>query len=150
MTFLSVKLVPETEYTGLTSQEIVHQVLLKVALFIGKYDSTCVRRSYGVLITKDGKIIGKGYNGDYDCCHRNCIREGTCLRDLENIGDDEFYCPCLREELGLDVDAEHLDGSILYIAAYDKRKDCLVSLPLDPECVKHLDEMGVDAAIEAK
>ena len=81
--------------------------------------STCIRRSYGVVIVKDDEVISTGYNGaargEPNCCDsRNCVREKL------NIPSGENYelCVAIHAEDNAITSAGRAkcQGATLYIA----------------------------------
>ena len=134
-------------YSFMEPEDVEAQVWLSVARYVAN-ESTCIRRAYGVVVVNNGELIAKGHNGNYDDCHRDCIGEGTCPRDLNNIGDDEIFNPCLREELGIGVTADQLKGAVIYIVAYDKRTSSIVAMPIDKDCIEHMESLGVEEIVQ--
>ena len=130
----------EMEY-AYTSRD--DQVFLHLSRLVG-YESTCIRRHYGILIVKDGICIGTGFNGNYDEKHRDCIKCGSCLRDENNIPNDAVYEPCLREELGISVESEKLYGSTLYITIYEVAEGKYINMPIAAECILRMDALNVE------
>lgn len=125
-----------------SSPEQVDMIWLTGALAMSTH-STCMRRMYGILIVKDGVLIGKGYNGDYDGCHRECTLEGSCLRDIHCVGDTAKFDPCLREELGIDLNDKNIEGSTFYVICYDRYRGKFMDLQVFDESIKELSNAGV-------
>ena len=132
-----------------SSPENIDMLWLTGALAMSMH-STCVRRMYGIIIVKNGKVIGKGYNGNYDGCHRECTIEGSCLRDLNCVGDDAKFDPCLREELGINLTDKELEGSTFYIVCFDRHRGKYMDIGLSQECIIELNDCGVKRLIIGK
>jgi deoxycytidylate deaminase len=98
---------------------------------------------------KNNEIISFGYNGNYDNKHRDCIAAGTCLRDENRIADNEIFEPCLREELGLELSDEDLNGVDVYISCYDKIQQKFMQTDIDEACLQCLSTAGVHRVIFA-
>ena len=100
-------------------------------------------------MVKDGAVVSFGYNGNYDNKHRDCIAAGTCLRDIHCIADDEYFSPCLREELGLEISDEDLEGVDVYVSCYDRIQRKYIQTEIDEGCLKSLSTAGVSRIIFA-
>ncbi len=84
--------------------------------------SACKRRKVGVVLVKDGKIVGQGYNnvtgGVKDC------RELGCLRDMLKIpsGERREVCRAIcAEQLAISEAARNgveLDGAVAYVTTH--------------------------------
>lgn len=109
--------------------------------------STCLRRRYGIAIARDNVLVGHGFNGNYDGCHRDCVVEGTCLRDDNNIDDNELFDPCLREEFSIVEDDEMFKGTTFYITSYNKRHKEFIPISISTEWIFKLSRMGVDRIV---
>jgi dCMP deaminase len=112
--------------------------------------STCVRRMYGILVVKDDVIIGTGYNGNYDGCHRQCTIEGSCLRDLNCVDDNAKFDPCLREELGLNLTSEDLNGTTFYVVCHDRLQGKLLEVGMSRTAINELNDIGVKRFVVGK
>ena len=85
--------------------------------------STCIRRAYGCVITKDDSIISTGYNGS---CRgmKNCSDIGICKREELNIPSGERYelCVSVHSEQNAIISAKtDLKGSTLYLVGIDAK-----------------------------
>jgi len=85
--------------------------------------STCIRRKYGAVIVKDGRIVSTGYNGsarDED----NCCDTGKCARKELNVPAGERYelCVAVHAEMNaiINCSPENLKGSTIYIAGFNE------------------------------
>ena len=81
--------------------------------------STCIRRRYGAVITKDNVIISTGYNGAAKGVP-NCIDTGKCIRKELNIPSGTQYelCVAVHAEANAIIMAnpEKLSGATIYLA----------------------------------
>lgn len=84
--------------------------------------STCLRRRYGAVIVKGGKVISTGYNtvpiGD-----ETCVKIGKCNRDILNVPKGQRYelCKSVHAEQYAMISAGKKDmiGSVIYIYGTD-------------------------------
>lgn len=97
------------------------EYFLKIALDVSRR-STCLRRSYGAVITKDNIIISTGYNGA-PRGETHCTDSLICVREELNIPKGERYelCVAVHAECNaiINADPEKLHGSTIYIAGYE-------------------------------
>jgi len=90
--------------------------------------STCIRRAYGCVITKDDSIISTGYNGS---CRgmKNCSDIGICKREELNIPSGERYelCVAVHSEQNAIISAKtSLKGSTLYLVGVNAKTNELL------------------------
>lgn len=69
---------------------------LNIAAEVAKR-STCLRRQYGAVITKDDIVLATGYNGA-PRGEPNCCDVGSCWREEHNIPHGEQYEKCVVGE----------------------------------------------------
>jgi dCMP deaminase len=110
--------------------------------------STCLRRRYGAVIVKDGKIISTGYNGAPKG-EPNCCDLGECERQRLNIPSGQNYekCVAVHAEMNavIQADAEKLKNANIYISGFNADgtlacgKPCLL-------CRRILKNAGVNMA----
>jgi deoxycytidylate deaminase len=81
----------------------------------------CLKSKCGVVIVKDGKIIGRGYNAP----PLDDITARTCLEDVSNVGKEKYdkTC-CLHAEWRAIMDAlahhsDKVEGADLYFVRVD-------------------------------
>ncbi len=80
--------------------------------------STCIRRTFGVVIVKNDEIIATGYNGA-PRGRKNCIDLGYCMREKLNVPRGERYelCRSVHGEQNAIISAARKDmiGATLYM-----------------------------------
>ena len=87
---------------------------------------TCLRRNYGAVIVKDGRIISTGYNGA-PVKRSNCCDLGYCTRQKMNIPRGQRYelCRSVHAEANAIIQGTYSEmvGSTLYLYGWDVEKD---------------------------
>lgn len=80
--------------------------------------STCLRRQYGAVIVKNGKIVSTGYNGSASGSP-NCCDTGECVREINHIPHGERYelCAAVHAEANAIINGnrDDMDDSTLYL-----------------------------------
>jgi len=86
--------------------------------------ATCLRRKYGVVITKDNIIVSTGYNGA-PVGMKDCLEVGKCTRKELQIPHGERYelCHSVHAEANAIIRAsvDELRGSTMYISCVDEK-----------------------------
>ncbi len=90
--------------------------------------ATCLRRKYGVIITKDNIIVSTGYNGAPSGM-KDCLAVGRCTRKELQIPHGERYelCHSVHAEANAIIRAsvDELSGATIYISGSDEgEKEC--------------------------
>ena len=134
------------EMNALITDEDWDRFFLTVATVMA-IKSTCIRRRYGIIIVKDREIVGHGFNGNYDGEHRDCCKEGTCLRDEAGLDDDAYLEPCLREEFAISDTDDNFDGCTMYFTCYDKRNMKYLPVSVSIDWIYKLAKMGLSKII---
>lgn len=84
--------------------------------------ATCLRRTYGAVITKNNAIVSTGYNGA-PAGMKDCLDAGKCTRKELRIPHGERYelCHSVHAEANAIMRAsmEELHGSTIYIAGIE-------------------------------
>lgn len=102
-----------------------HVLYMDIAKTISKY-SCCLRRKYGAVIVKDGKILSLGYN---NVCKQDtpCNTPGVgCYRQQHNIPSGERYelCQSIHAEQNAIISCkEDMTNAILYLYGVDVEKE---------------------------
>jgi dCMP deaminase len=88
--------------------------------------STCLRKRYGAIIVKDGRIISTGYNGAASGVE-NCCDTGKCVRKEMNIPSGERYelCKSVHAESNAIINGTKSDmiNSTIYIYGEEDQDD---------------------------
>ena len=97
------------------------EYFLDIAAAVAKR-STCLRRQYGAVIVKRGRIIATGYNGSAQGIE-HCTDRGVCWREAHGIPHGERYekCRAVHAETNAIV-AGYLDGmygATLYLVGFE-------------------------------
>ena len=83
---------------------------------------TCLRRNFGAIIVKNDVIISTGYVGA-PRGRQNCVDNGICVREENNIPRGERYemCRSVHAEANaiIAVDRETMLDSVLYLVGKD-------------------------------
>ncbi|MEW6570062.1 MAG: deaminase [Nitrospirota bacterium] len=86
--------------------------------------ATCLRRKYGVVITKDNIIVSTGYNGA-PAGMKDCLEVGKCTRKELQIPHGERYelCHSVHAEANAIIRAsvDELKGATIYISGVDEK-----------------------------
>ena len=81
--------------------------------------ATCLRRTYGAVITNNNIIISTGYNGS-PCGSTNCCDSGFCQRDALSVPKGERYelCEAVHAEQNavINGDPTKMAGGTIYVA----------------------------------
>ncbi len=89
--------------------------------------STCLRRRYGAVVTRDNVIISTGYNGAPRGMP-NCVDVGTCKREELNVPPGERYelCEAVHAEQNALINAppDRLKDGTIYIASITPGAKC--------------------------
>lgn len=83
--------------------------------------STCLRRQYGVVITKDDRIIATGYNGSARG-EENCCDVGSCWREAHGVPHGEQYEKCVgihAEDNAITAAGREAIGATLYLVGIE-------------------------------
>lgn len=84
--------------------------------------ATCLRRTYGAVITNNNIIISTGYNGS-PCGSVNCCDSGYCQRDALSVPKGERYelCEAVHAEQNavINGDPAKMAGGTIYVAGYN-------------------------------
>lgn len=84
--------------------------------------ATCLRRTYGAVITNNNIIISTGYNGS-PCGSTNCCDSGFCQRDALSVPKGERYelCEAVHAEQNavINGDPTKMAGGTIYVAGYN-------------------------------
>lgn len=103
---------------------------LDIALKVSKR-STCIRRQYGAVIVKDGRIVGAGYNGSAKSVI-NCDEVG-CIKDIldQPHGGSYEYCLAVHAEENALINSDVIDrrGATMYIAGTNEDGDLSEAMP---------------------
>ena len=98
---------------------------------------TCLRRRYGAIVVRDGRIVAVGHNGAPDGVV-SCLDTGICDRDILKEKDGEAYQVCrgIHSEWRafIQAGAERIANATLYIAGIDTKKEQLVGSDPCPIC----------------
>lgn len=121
---------------------------LNIAAEVAKR-STCLRRQYGAVITKDDVVLATGYNGA-PRGEANCCDIGTCWRMENNIPHGEQYSRCrsVHAEMNAIISAARRDmiGSTLYLAGWEDGKRIENPEPCEI-CAKLIKNAGIKEVI---
>lgn len=104
---------------------------LEIAKSVAKR-STCLRRQYGAVITRDDEIVSTGYNGS-PRIYPNCSDLQKCERERLKIPHGEQYekCVAVHAEQNAIISAsrkEMLNGK-LYLAGFENGEELINPLP---------------------
>ena len=86
--------------------------------------STCLRRQYGVVITKDDRIIATGYNGSARG-EENCCDVGACWREAHGVPHGQMYEKCVgihAEDNAITAAGREAIGATLYLVGIENDK----------------------------
>ena len=87
--------------------------------------STCIRRQYGALITKNKRIIATGYNGSASG-EPNCCDTEECWREEHNIPHGQQYekCVAIHAEANAITQAgiDTCYGATMYLSGFENGK----------------------------
>lgn len=86
--------------------------------------STCLRRQYGVVITKDDRIIATGYNGSARG-EENCCDVGACWREAHGVPHGQMYEKCVgihAEDNAITAAGREAIGATLYLVGIEDGK----------------------------
>jgi len=114
-----------------------HQIYLNMAKEAAKM-SKCPRRGVAsLLVNKDGRVKGYGYNGNIEG-YENLCGGDSCLRDTANIkSGTQLDIGCIHSESNMIINAtrEDLVGGTVYVSA----EPCLLCAKLLAQCkIKNL------------
>ena len=94
------------------------EYFINIAQAISKR-ATCLRRTYGAVITNNNIIISTGYNGS-PCGLGNCCDIGYCKRDALAVPKGERYelCEAVHAEQNavINGDPVKMAGGTIYVA----------------------------------
>lgn len=98
---------------------------LNIAMEVAKR-GTCLRRNFGAIIVKNDQIISTGYVGSPRKT-KNCVDEGRCFREENNIPQGERYelCRSVHAEMNAIINAprsEMIDASMFIVGLQYKTK----------------------------
>lgn len=97
------------------------EYFLSIAQVISRR-STCLRRTYGAVITNNNIIISTGYNGS-PCGAVNCCDSGYCQRDALAVPKGERYelCEAVHAEQNavINGDPVKMAGGTIYVAGFN-------------------------------
>ncbi|MEG6585135.1 deoxycytidylate deaminase [Dendrosporobacter sp. 1207_IL3150] len=97
------------------------EYFLEIAEIVSKR-STCLRRRYGAVITKDNIILSTGYNGA-PRGESNCCDKGTCRREELHVPKGERYelCVAVHAEQNAMINADPIEmkGATIYVAGFN-------------------------------
>jgi len=97
------------------------EYFLEIAQVVSKR-STCLRRRYGAVITKDNIIVSTGYNGA-PRGEVNCIDTGVCKREELHVPKGERYelCTAVHAEQNAIINGDPLKmkGATIYVAGFN-------------------------------
>jgi dCMP deaminase len=90
--------------------------------------ATCLRRTYGAVITRENIIVSTGYNGA-PAGMKDCLEAGKCTRKELQIPHGERYelCHSVHAEANaiIRASADELRGATIYISgADDESNEC--------------------------
>lgn len=92
--------------------------------------STCLRRRYGAVIVKNGKIVSTGYNGSPRGVE-NCCDRGICPREEAGIPSGQYYekCASVHAEGNalLNASREETEGAVMYIHGVNAKDNSLAA-----------------------
>ena len=111
--------------------------------------STCLRRQYGAVITKDDIVLATGYNGA-PRGEANCCDIGACWREEHNIPHGQQYekCVAVHAEANAIISAARRDmiGSTLYLAGWEDGKRIENPEPCEI-CAKLIKNAGIKEVV---
>jgi dCMP deaminase len=90
--------------------------------------ATCLRRTYGAVITRENIIVSTGYNGA-PAGMKDCLEANKCTRKELQIPHGERYelCHSVHAEANaiIRASADELRGATIYISGSDdENKEC--------------------------
>ena len=122
-----------------------NEIYLIIASIIASR-STCNVVASGAVIIKDNQIVSTGYCGA-PCGFEHCCDRGDCWIDHEDVGK------CLGVHAPVNAiiraDRESLIGSTIYIAGYDKTKECMINAIPCENCMGVIKNAGIKDIITA-
>lgn len=116
--------------------------------------STCLRRRYGCVITKNNRIVATGYNGA-PRGEDNCCDLGICQRPRAQRYSGYETCVAVHAEQNAMINAskEELEGAILYLfclewsEAKDDWVDCAEDVHPCSLCMRMIKNSGISKVI---
>lgn len=138
------------------------EYFINIAQAISKR-ATCLRRTYGAVITNNNIIISTGYNGS-PCGSSNCCDIGYCKRDALAVPKGERYelCEAVHAEQNavINGDPVKMAGGTIYVAGQNadatlaSGEPCLICRRMIANArinrVVYLDKTGELVTIAAK
>lgn len=111
--------------------------------------STCLRRQYGVVITKDDRIIATGYNGSARG-EENCCDVGACWREAHGVPHGEQYEKCVgihAEDNAITAAGREAIGATLYLVGIEngeriRARPCVM-------CMRKIKNSGIARVVYA-
>lgn len=117
----------------------IHEVMMAIA-YIKSERSTCMRRKYGAVITREKQILSTGYNGAPKSV-THCEETG-CIRDEEDVPHGERYELCR---------GTHAEQNAIAQAAYNglsiKGSTIYITGTPCPTCAKLIINSGIQRVI---
>ena len=109
--------------------------------------STCDVIATGAVIVKDHTIISSGYTGA-PSGFEHCCERGDCWKDHPDVKD------CLGVHAAVNAilyaKGKELQGATIYIAGYDRKKQCLIDANPCGHCVGAIKNVGIENIVTAK
>lgn len=112
--------------------------------------STCLKRKYGAVITKDNTIISTGYNGS-PRGEINCCDTGICERlNVEHNSGNYNRCKSVHAEQNCLINASRQDmiGGVLYLYGEENGKS--VDCEPCPICARMIQNAGITRVVCSK
>ena len=120
------------------------EYFLDIASAVAKR-STCLRRQYGAVIVKNGRIVSTGYNGAARGSE-HCSDRGVCWRAEHNIPHGEQYekCEAVHAEANAIVAGYlgEMEGATLYLVGFENGKRLPNAVPC-AMCARLIKNAGI-------
>lgn len=119
--------------------------------FINTRIATCLRRRHGaIIVDKNDRIIGMGYNGAQKGII-DCLERKMCFRQIMDIPQGTRYEACVSthaEENAINFtnDRKGLEGSTIYIVGIDHDGNIYDTQPCN-RCARTIVQMGIKKII---
>lgn len=124
-------------------------IFLEVAVNMAKI-SPCLRRQYGAVIAKDGKIISLGSNTPPPGA-ATCQEIGKCSRPDSEHGEGYELCKSVHAEQNAIIHASkaQMEGATLYLACL-KNGEILEDIKPCNLCMRMIQSAGITKVVTMK